>query len=126
MCLTKGSGRHSILHSPPKNISQSLPTEHPATKSLWRCLSGGGRVLCRQVIITSLQKPNKFLFNSLSINSATGALSLPSTSQQIEPAGQKPLKDDIEYAAPLCTSLDGNHIYVVYPSEKVSFGKLIL
>lgn len=74
--------------------------------------------------MTSLQKPDKFLLNSLSINSATGALSLPSSSQQLVPTGQEPEHSGVEYAAPLCTSLDGEHVYVVYPSEKVSFEEI--
>lgn len=96
------------------------PPCHPVSLAL--CKRGcGGRVLFRQVLMTSLQKPKKFLLNSLSIDSATGALSLPSSSQQSVPSDQEAEYSGDKYAAPLCTSLDGEHVYVVYPSEKVSF-----
>ena len=32
------------------------------------------------------------------------------------------MKDGVEYAAPLCTSENAKHLYVVYPSQNVSLG----
>ena len=52
------------------------------------------------------------------IDSVTGELSLPGESQ-VDPQKVSE-QDNIVYAAPLCTSRDGSHVYVVYPIENVS------
>lgn len=56
--------------------------------------------------------------NSMPIDSASGALTLPSGSHA-DPQ-KVSLQNETVYAAPLCTSRDGSHVYVVYPIENVS------
>lgn len=59
--------------------------------------------------------------NMLSINSTSGALSLPSASQTHDPGKTSESEEgNILYDAPLCTSRDKSHVYVVYPIENVS------
>lgn len=54
----------------------------------------------------------------MSIESTSGALSIPSGGQ-VDPQKGSVYDGDV-YAAPLCTSRDGSHVYVVYPIENVS------
>lgn len=68
--------------------------------------------------MTSVTTTDAYVLNSMSIESATGALSLPSEGQ-VNPQ-KVAAQDGVVYGAPLCTSRDGSHVYVVYPIENVS------
>lgn len=77
-----------------------------------------GRVPYHQVLMTSPDDPNKYRLFSLSLASATGVLSLSSRKSLSD---RKARENEVAYAAPLCTSRDGSHVFVVYPIDNVSF-----
>lgn len=74
-----------------------------------------------QVLLTAPDKSDKFRIYSLSIDSSTGGLSLPSSDQEITPSGINVKKDGVAYASPLCASRDGSHVFVIYTAENVGF-----
>lgn len=61
----------------------------------------------------------EYVLNSFDINLDNGILTLPSTSQQYIPTDKNPKSGGNFYAAPLCASRDGLHLYVTYPGHEV-------
>lgn len=70
------------------------------------------------MLISSAAAEGGYVLNSMPIDSASGELSLPSESH-VDPQKVSLLNGTV-YAAPLCASRDGSHVYVVYPIENVS------
>lgn len=70
--------------------------------------------------MTSVNVYNEqFVLQSLSIDEATGELTLLTTSQEVIPA-YTTVKDSVVYAAQLCSSRDNEHTYAIYPVDNVS------
>lgn len=81
----------------------------------------GGHVPYNQVLLASLDESDKLRLYSLSIDASTGALTLPSSDQEQSPSGINAKSSGTAFAAPLCTSRDESHVFVVYPADNVGF-----
>ena len=68
--------------------------------------------------MTCVDEPDKIRLYSLSFDSTTGALS---TDEHDSRSDREAMKNNVPYAAPLCTSRDEYHAFVVYPVENVGF-----